>query len=919
MQIFYIDWQQHWECDQTMNIGVNANGKRTVSTKYTRFQSRPPVKKQPWRCLYRRRETAAYVRSWTPKLWLGSRGGPHVKISPHSSLMTGQTEISARAGTSSLVAAGPGRGCAGRRDLGRSCHRGELCERRRKKRIHTPKEEEFRTGSMNVGTMRGRSAEIVETATRRRLDCGFLQETKWKGVLCPSQSRSQVRWLKGKDSVYKVFWSGNSEGTNGVGILLAKKWTDKVFEVQRPSDRIILLKLIIGKTVYTLVNVYAPQQGRPEAEKDRFYDQLNAVVAKIPLSEVLIPGGDWNGHVGRAADGFEEVHGGYGYGVRNDEGGRLLDFAVAHDLVIGNTLFKKRNSHLITYASGDHETQVDYILFRKGLRKYIRDVKVIPWEECLTQHRLLVCIFKIAAVPQVKRKFTPRLRTWKLRDPACAAEFEAKFGEKCSSGLIADSAMQSTEEIWDHLKSTLNSAAEEVCGYTKNHQWKRETWWWDMKVDEAVKEKRRCFKVWSRLKKQKVYGDARIAARAAYDTAKKHAKRVVWLAKQDAAETVYANVDHKGPEIHRMAKQMRRQNQDICGEMPVRNNQGELCLDDSERMKAWVEHYKGLLNVEFPWDEGALPDAPPVEGPPPPITNEMVAKALAKMKSGKAAGPSGIIVEMLKAAGSKGIDFLRELTKSVVKHGKIPEDWEMSFILNLYKGKGDALNRGNYRGLKLTEHVMKVMERIVDGMIREMIAIDEMQFAFVPGRGTTDAIFIIRQLQEKFLSRKDLNDKNLTLFFAFVDLEKAFDRVPRKVLWWAMRKVGVEEWIVRLVQAMYNNARSRVRVGSEYSEEFEVGVGVHQGSVLSPLLFIIVLEALSRDFRVGVPWELFFADDLVIIATSLEECVERVKAWKEGLESKGLHVNMTKTKFMASGLGLDILQDSGKFPCVVRE
>ena len=88
-------------------------------------------------------------------------------------------------------------------------------------------------------------------------------------------------------------------------------------------------------------------------------------------------------------------------------------------------------------------------------------------------------------------------------------------------------------------------------------------------------------------------------------------------------------------------------------------------------------------------------------------------------------------------------------------------------------------------------------------------------------------------------------------------------------------------------------------------------------TVLSPLLFIIVLEALSRDFRVGVPWELFFADDLVIIATSLEECVERVKAWKEGLESKGLHVNMTKTKFMASGLGLDILQDSGKFPCAV--
>ena len=83
-------------------------------------------------------------------------------------------------------------------------------------------------------------------------------------------------------------------------------------------------------------------------------------------------------------------------------------------------------------------------------------------------------------------------------------------------------------------------------------------------------------------------GDARKAARAANDTAKKHVKWVVWLAKQDAAKTKYADVDPKGPEIHRMAEQMRRQNQDICCEMPIRNNQDELCLDDSERMKAWV-------------------------------------------------------------------------------------------------------------------------------------------------------------------------------------------------------------------------------------------------------------------------------------------------------------------------------------------
>lgn len=81
-------------------------------------------------------------------------------------------------------------------------------------------------------------------------------------------------------------------------------------------------------------------------------------------------------------------------------------------------------------------------------------------------------------------------------------------------------------------------------------------------------------------------------------------------------------------------------------------------------------------------------------------------------------------------------------------------------------------------------------------------------------------------------------------------------------------------------------------MGSSYLEEFEMGVGVHQGSVLGLLLFIIVLKALSRDLRVGVPWELFFADDLVIIATY--ECIDRVKAWKQDMEAKGICVNMGK-------------------------
>ena len=260
----------------------------------------------------------------------------------------------------------------------------------------------------------------------------------------------------------------------------------------------------------------------------------------------------------------------------------------------------------------------------------------------------------------------------------------------------------------------------------------------------------------------------------------------------------------------------------------------------------------------------------------------MITKAITKMASGKAAGPSGIVAEMLKPVGKAGAEEVRDLVENIISEGCIPTDWQESFIVNLYKGKGDALNRGNCRGLKLIEQVR--------------VEIDEMQCGFMSGRGTTDAIFVVRQLQEKHLAA------NKPLYMAFVDLEKAFDRVPQDVIWWAMRKLGIDEWLVCLVQSMYKDVRSRVRVGDGYSEEFGVGVGVHQGSVLSPLLFVIVLEALSREFRTGCPWELLYADDLMISAGSMEELLVKMKTWKTEMEKKGLRVNMGKTKIMESGI-----------------
>ena len=119
--------------------------------------------------------------------------------------------------------------------------------------------------------------------------------------------------------------------------------------------------------------------------------------------------------------------------------------------------------------------------------------------------------------------------------------------------------------------------------------------------------------------------------------------------------------------------------------------------------------------------------------------------------------------------------------------------------------------------------------------------------------------------------------KGKKLYFGFVDLEKAFDRVTREVISWAMRKLGVEEWLVSAVMSMYTGPQKTV-VTTVYanSKSFEVKVGMHQGSALSLLLFVIVMEAISREFMVTLPWELLYADDLAVIAKTEEDLIERL-------------------------------------------
>ena len=219
-----------------------------------------------------------------------------------------------------------------------------------------------------------------------------------------------------------------------------------------------------------------------------------------------------------------------------------------------------------------------------------------------------------------------------------------------------------------------------------------------------------------------------------------------------------------------------------------------------------------IMNVENEWDQMVEVDM--VEGSVEGVTDEEVMEAMNKMKLGKAAGPSEVNMDVIIASGTFGVGVMKKLCQRVLDGEGMPEEWKTSVVVPIFKGKGDVMDCGAYRWVKLLGHAMKIVERVLENRIRELLMIDEMQFGFMPGKGTTHALFILRRMQEEFCEREK------KLFMCFVDLEKAFDRVPRKVMEWALRKKGLAEVLVQAVMSLYEGSRTKVKVGSGTSDEF---------------------------------------------------------------------------------------------------
>ncbi len=208
--------------------------------------------------------------------------------------------------------------------------------------------------TINVGTMIGRSREVVEMLSRRKGAICCVQEVQYRGAGC--------RLVGNGEDKFKLWWSGEEDRAGGVGILVEEQMVEDVIEVVRVSPRIMKVKIVLGQKVLHLFSVYAPQSGRPLEEKEQFWGLLDDEIGKVPVRDMLMIGGDLNGHIGTDREGFEEVMGWHGYGERNAEGERILECCQGRGLQVINTMFEKEDEKKVTYKSGGAATQIDFWL-----------------------------------------------------------------------------------------------------------------------------------------------------------------------------------------------------------------------------------------------------------------------------------------------------------------------------------------------------------------------------------------------------------------------------------------------------------------------------------------------------------------------------------------------------------------------------
>ena len=752
--------------------------------------------------------------------------------------------------------------------------------------------ENITIGTWNVRTLNatGKVNELTHEMTRYNWHVIGLCEVRWKQF---GETTT--------DEGHKIYYSGKEDKhEHGVGFLVNKIIVGSVMGCRPISSRIITLRLRANPFNITIVQAYAPTTSYDDDEIEAFYDQLQDVIDETPKKDILIVQGDWNARIGKEArKDWEGTCGEHCNTETNDRGLRLLEFASTNDLLVANTFGSHKASRKMTWHSPNGEAhQIDYIMMKKRFRSWINFARTrsFPGADVGSDHDLVMMTFH-ARLQKVKKQSETRMKfdLEKLKDPNIQESFQAMIGGKFAPLRIVKNVEE--QEDLDTLTETFSTAitatATELLG---KHRPKKKKWITDDILDMCDRRRK--------LKSRK--HDAEGARR--YNETNRKIKKAMEKAKENWIEEQCQEIDsnltqNNSKKAYQIVKDLTTTKKGRAN--TIQDKSGKSLTEEQEILCRWTEYCSELYNHDTKGDPTVLPGPHSTNQDDFPILREEVESAVRSLKTGKSAGVDNIPAELLQAGGEAMIDALHVICSRIWETGEWPTVWTQSLIITLPK-KGNLQMCQNYRTISLISHPSKVMLKILLNRLKpqaeEIIA--EEQAGFRTGRSTTEQIFNLRVLMEKYQEHQQ------DLYHVFIDFKKAFDRVWHAALWTTMHKYNIGVNLITIIRNLYDKATSAVLFNGNAGDWFRTTVGVRQGCLLSPTLFNIFLEKIMTDalenhegtVSIGgrTITNLRFADDIDGLAGKEEELADLVETLDRTSTGYGMEISGEKTKTMTN-------------------
>nr|VZI03351.1 unnamed protein product [Spirometra erinaceieuropaei] len=593
-----------------------------------------------------------------------------------------------------------------------------------------------------------RTALVARELARYKVDIAALSETRF----------SEQGQLEEVGAGYTFFWRGRPRTERrDAGVAFAIR-NDIVRRLpclpQGINDRLMSLRLPLwGGKFATIISAYAPTMTNPDAVRDKFYEDLHALLATVSKADKLIVLGDFNARVGTDHTAWRGVLGPHSLRGSNDNGLLLLRTCAEHRLILTNTFFclPEREKATWRHPRSRQWHLLDCVLVRSRDQRDVLVTKAIAGAD--------------------GNELAQRLDNFPISVDAADA------------AATAENA--SVENRWCQLRDTVKSTALAVLGRApRQHQdWFDDN---DATIRNLLAEKNRI---------HKAYVDHPTdAIKAAFYRSRRQLQQR--LREMQDAWTARKTEETQGYADRNEWKNFFSAIKVVCGQptkgtAPLLSADGNTLLTEKTQiLQRWAEHFRGVFNRPSVISDAAIECLPQVETNVdldlPPSLQETIS-AMQQISSGKAPGSDAIPAEVYKHGGPQLMDHLTALFQEIWRQGEVPQDFKDATIVHLYKRKGNRQVCDNHRGISLQNIAGKIFVRILLNRLNnhlEQGLLPESQCGFRRHRGTTDMILAARQLQEK------CQEMRTHLYSTFVDLTKAFDTVNREGLWKIMQKFG---------------------------------------------------------------------------------------------------------------------------------